>query len=111
VAVDPENPTDDSPLRVADDLERRGDAPFAIRPGALLHCGSCGSDSAAARQSADQARRTEGASDPADMTMVMPVVCPVCGARGTLTLGYGPEADPDASDFISAVPRDPRGSS
>jgi len=28
--------------------------------------------------------------------------------RCETTLSYGPEADPDTSDFVAAVPRDPR---
>ena len=109
MAPDPTNPADDSPLDVAERASSAtGDAPFSIRPGAVLRCGTCGVESPATSQSADEAERTEGASDPADMTMVVPVTCPACGAQGSLTLGYGPDADPDASDFIAAVPRDAR---
>lgn len=111
MAVDPTNPADDSPLEVVERTPETGDAPFSVLPGAVLRCGTCGVESPASDQRADDAQRTEGASDPADMTMVIPVTCPACGARGSLTLGYGPDADPDASDFIVAVPRDARGSS
>lgn len=110
MTLDPKNPTDESPLVLEhEDDDVDGLAPFSVRPGSVLHCGTCGVDSPAASQNADSAQRTEGVSDPADMTMVIGVTCPACGARGSLTLGYGPEADPDSSDFIAAVPRDPRG--
>lgn len=38
--------------------------------------------------------RLEGASDVADLLLVTAVVCPRCGARGVLLLGYGPNATP-----------------
>jgi len=37
--------------------------------------------------------RLEGASDPADMSLVDVLACPSCGSTGTLVLRYGPEAD------------------
>ena len=43
----------------------------------------------------------EGASDPADMITVVATSCPVCGADGTMVLGYGPAA----SDLDAAVSR------
>jgi hypothetical protein len=36
--------------------------------------------------------RLEGQSDPDDMLMVTSFGCPRCGVRGTITLGYGPQA-------------------
>jgi len=109
MGVDPTNPTDRSPLSIEGDLAAAGhDASFTVLPGAMLRCGTCGVESSATEQRADDVARTEGASDPADMTMVLTVTCPNCGASGSLTLGYGPDADPDASDFLLAVPRDAR---
>lgn len=37
--------------------------------------------------------RLEGASDPADMSLVDVLACPVCGSTATVLLRYGPEAD------------------
>jgi hypothetical protein len=37
-------------------------------------------------------RRLVGASDPDDMLSVIAVSCPRCQARGTLVLGFGPNA-------------------
>jgi hypothetical protein len=106
--IDPRNPTDSSPLQISRDTEL-DDAPFAVRSGARLRCGTCGAISRADDQRADHIARTEGVSDPADMTILIPVTCPACGARGILTLGYGPDSDPDAADFVAAVPRNARG--
>ncbi len=41
----------------------------------------------------DRVERLEGASDPADMLMVLGGRCPYCGTLGTLTLNFGPTAD------------------
>ena len=109
MTTDPHNPADESPLTFEADTGTNGvAATFTVLPGARLRCGSCGAEGSASEQRADDVARTEGASDPADMTMTLPIVCPVCQAEGSLTLGYGPGADPDSSDFIAAVPRDPR---
>lgn len=48
-------------------------------------------------------RRTEGASDPDDMVAVAGLVCPACGARGTVALKYGPEASPEEADALAAL--------
>ena len=103
------NPTDTSPLTIERERSDESSGTFTVLPGAQLRCETCGTVSGAGQQCADDAARTEGASDPADMTLVVHLVCPSCGTTGMLTLGYGPEADPDAADVISAMPRDPRG--
>ncbi len=68
-------------------------AQMAARPGGMLLCFDCRTESHAAEFELQAQRRTEGASDPADMLAVVGLVCPNCGARGTSVLGYGPEAD------------------
>ena len=57
-----------------------------------LECGSCGAVTAADRVDVHSIRRLEGASDPADMSVVLAVVCPICHARATAVLRFGPEA-------------------
>ncbi|MHB1138903.1 MAG: hypothetical protein ACYC2O_08090 [Microthrixaceae bacterium] len=103
------NPADASPLTIEREHSGESNGTFTVLSGARLRCETCGTVSDAAQQCADDAARTEGASDPADMTIVVHLVCPSCGTSGMLTLGYGPEADPDASDVVAAMPRDPRG--
>jgi hypothetical protein len=48
-------------------------------------------------------RRMEGASDPADMMAVVALECGVCGASGTMVLGYGPTASDVDSDVLRAL--------
>jgi hypothetical protein len=37
------------------------------------------------------------------MVAVAALVCPLCGAHGTLVLSYGPEADVDDADVLSLL--------
>jgi len=98
-----------SPLEIETDLAEAGmDAVFTILPGAQVRCSTCDHVTAGADLTAEESHRTEGASDPSDMTIVVGIACPNCGARGSLTLGYGPDADPDAADLVVALPRGPR---
>jgi hypothetical protein len=73
-------------------------AQFVARPDGLVECVECGASSSSSALEVIGYRRLEGASDPADMLLVAWVKCPRCGAPGTLTLGYGPNAsESDAS--------------
>jgi hypothetical protein len=73
-------------------------AQFIARPDGLVECVECGAVSPTSEFVVDGYRRLEGVSDPADMLLVAWVRCPSCGAQGTLTLGYGPNAsEADAS--------------
>lgn len=90
-------------------------ADFGAEPDARVSCGSCQVVSPAQRFAIESLRRLEGASDPDDMVAVVATACPVCGADGTLVLGYGPAAssiDADVSvelddrrDADSRIPR------
>jgi hypothetical protein len=75
-------------------------AQMAARPGGLILCFTCRQESPAAEFELEAQRRTEGASDPADMLAIVGLVCPRCAARGTAVLGYGPEADPDDAEVL-----------
>ena len=57
-----------------------------------VRCPSCEGSIPASELEVVAHRRLEGASDPADMLMVLAVTCPSCRARGTLVARYGPEA-------------------
>jgi hypothetical protein len=72
-----------------------------------LECGGCGAVSAADSVDVHSIRRLEGASDPADMSAVLAVVCPKCGARATAVLRFGPEAT-EAEATVLAETRDRR---
>ena len=75
-------------------------AQMAARPGGKILCFTCRQESPAADFDLQVQRRTEGASDPADMLAVVGLVCPRCNAHGTAVLGYGPEADSDDAEVL-----------
>lgn len=74
---------------------------LAARPGGMILCFTCRRESPATEFTLQAQRRTEGASDPADMLAIVGLVCPRCGAQGTVVLGYGPEADPDDAEVLA----------
>lgn len=49
-------------------------------------------------------RRLEGASDPDEMLLVAALECPVCGAPGVVTIGYGPTADEGSTSVLQQLP-------
>ncbi|HUF31869.1 MAG TPA: hypothetical protein VMN58_01520 [Acidimicrobiales bacterium] len=71
--------------------------------GGDVRCGSCGATSPAGSFHVGELRRTEGASDPADMAAVVGLTCPRCDAKGALVTMFGPEADIAAADVLSAL--------
>ncbi len=75
------------------------------RPGGRILCGACRTESPAADYEIGLQRRMEGASDPADMQLLVGATCPACGARGVVTLHYGPTAGEDDADVLVALPR------
>jgi hypothetical protein len=90
---------------IVSQLESEGyEGQFGAREGGRIRCFACRSDMAPDEASVEQIRRMEGASDPADMVAVLPVTCPRCGTRGTLVLGYGPEASLEDSEVLAALP-------
>lgn len=73
---------------------------FFAEPGGTVRCGTCGSVLSAGQLQMQSLRRLEGASDPADMQAVVATSCRVCGADGTLVVGFGSAAsDTDADVF------------
>ena len=78
---------------------------FASRPDGFVMCFSCRQLSPAREVHVHELRRTEGASDPADMLAVVAMTCPRCGARGTLLVNYGPEITLDDAVVLRALER------
>src|SRR5688572_11421647 len=76
---------------------------FAVHDGAVLLCLACRQEHPASAFSMTALRRTEGASDPADMAAVVALTCPHCQSRGTVTLQYGPEASAGEADVLLAL--------
>ena len=87
-------------------FEQEGyEAALWAKPGGQLLCGSCRVTSPAGTFAVGRERRLEGASDPDDMQLVVGATCPSCGARGVVSLHYGPNAGEDDADVLVALPR------
>jgi hypothetical protein len=99
-------PSDNTTMtRVIDQFERDGyGEQFVVVAGGKVVCGACDTESMVADVDVDGRRRLEGASDPADMAMVVALRCPACEAGGTAVVRYGPEAEPEHSEFLLALP-------
>ena len=106
----PGAPSDNTTLSaILADLEDQGwRAQFGARPDGMVRCFSCQTEHPASGFPVDGIRRTEGASDPADMLAVSTVTCPSCGARGILTLNYGPDCSAEDADVLVALHDDRR---
>jgi hypothetical protein len=78
-------------------------ATFWAEDNTNVRCGACSSILDARRFSMQSMRRLEGASDPADMVVVVATACPVCAARGTMVLGYGPTASAADAAVLTAM--------
>jgi hypothetical protein len=99
---------DRSQVEVEQRLDEKGfGGQFGAREGARVLCFTCHEEFPAAQLDADRARRVEGESDPADMAILVPAICPNCGAAGTLSLQFGPMSSAEESDVIAALPRIP----
>jgi hypothetical protein len=102
------HPTDTPLHEITDEPDRQGHGgQFDALEGGDIACLTCGHHFPAAEQSADDLTRLEGASDPADMTLVVRVTCPNCHTTGALITRYGPEASEAETDVLLALPRDP----
>ena len=103
-----QNPTDVSLTSVLPELDGAGFAgQFTPLEGGSVRCLSCREEFAADRIEADQVRRLEGVSDPADMVIVVPLTCPHCETKGVLVAHYGAEASPEEGDVVVALTRTP----
>lgn len=90
----PEPPSDGTTLsEVLEEYRRAGFASdFSVESDTRVRCNHCATVFDSGRLPMFSLRRLEGASDPADMMAVVAAECPVCGADGTLVLGFGPMA-------------------
>ncbi|RMH79832.1 MAG: HNH endonuclease [Actinomyces sp.] len=75
--------------------------------GTGVRCGACGTVVEPRRLVVHDHVRLEGASDPADLQLVVFARCPECGAQGALVLGYGPNAS-EADSRVELELRLPR---
>ena len=79
------------------------DANFVVEPGATISCPVCETQSSASQLDIANYRRLEGASDAADLMLVVLTTCPSCGARGAITVGYGPNAGENDAELLAAL--------
>lgn len=85
---------------VVDDFARKGfEASLTPLEGGRVRDPASGAEVDAAELQVHEYRRLEGASDPADMSLVAAVSLPG-GARGALVVGYGPNAGPADGDVL-----------
>jgi hypothetical protein len=101
----PDNATDATPMGEAlKRFEQDGfTAQLAAQEDAKVVCYECHTTSSAADVELCALIRTEGASDPDDMTAVAAVICPHCAARGTLVLHFGALAPTEHHEVLSAL--------
>lgn len=107
---EPGVPSDHTTLSsILDDYAAAGfNGQFELTSESAVTCVTCGRDSAPAEYAMAGLRRLEGASDPDDMLSVIAVACPRCNAKGTLILGFGPNASADEASVGKQL-RDRRG--
>ncbi|MDP9386911.1 MAG: hypothetical protein M3Q48_03030 [Actinomycetota bacterium] len=105
MASTPEYASDGTTLtEVVRHLEAEGyGAQMAPVEGGRIKCFNCRTDSPAGEVHLEIVRRTEGASDPADMVAVAALRCPQCGAGGTVALKYGPDATPEEAEVLALL--------
>jgi hypothetical protein len=101
----PDNATDATPMGEGlADYEAQGfTAQMSAQEGGLVMCYECRTASPATDVELAMLLRTEGASDPDDMTAVAAVTCPHCGAKGTLVLHYGATAPTEHDEVLRAL--------
>ena len=101
----PDNATDATPLGEAlKRFEAEGfTGQLAAQEGGDVICYSCRATTHASEIELAALIRTEGASDPDDMTAVAAVTCSHCGAKGTLVLHFGAIAPVEHDDVLRAL--------
>lgn len=76
---------------------------FSVTDDAEVLCYSCHHAEPPEKIELDALRRTEGASDPDDMTAVAAIVCPDCHTKGTLLLKYGPGSSAEEAEVLRHI--------
>lgn len=104
-------PSDPSALllsEVSDNLDEEGfGGQFRSQSGGMIECLTCHRATPAEQFHADEVTRLEGASDPDDMVIVVPITCPQCRARGTLIANFGPASSAEDADVLTRLQRHP----
>ncbi|MCB0992309.1 MAG: hypothetical protein R2770_02250 [Acidimicrobiales bacterium] len=66
-------------------------------------CSTCSAEYSASQYEAIFEHRLEGASDVADMLILIAGRCPRCATKSNLVLGYGPNASPEDADVLERL--------
>jgi hypothetical protein len=94
-----------SMFEILRDFQEHGfNGDFSAEEGGDIRCGTCGTSTPAGSFEVAELRRMEGASDPADMAVVVAAPCPSCGTKGVLVVMFGPEAGPADQDVLVSLP-------
>lgn len=75
--------------------------PEDIPPG--LCCRTCGRRHLPRRTTVAAVHRFEGPTSPEDEALLLALVCPRCGAKGTVVTSYGPVAAPEEAELLQAL--------
>lgn len=99
----------DQPLsEVVDQIDDANEGgQFMALEGGSVRCLTCRAEFPASVVPPLGFRRLEGESDPADMSMALPIGCPECATTGSLVVRYGPEAGVADVDVLTAMPSPP----
>lgn len=76
---------------------------FVVIDGGRVRCGACERTLPVEAHLVEAEHRLEGASDPADMQLVLGLQCPHCDERGTAVVHYGPTSDERSADVLDAL--------
>lgn len=76
---------------------------FRVEANGDVECLSCRKSKPGDSFDFVRACRVEGTSDPDDEAIVLALVCPLCDAKGTLALPYGPEATAEEASVLRGV--------
>lgn len=83
---------------------------FVVGADGAVCCRVCGTCQPADSVALDGQRRVEGASDPADMAVVLAVRCGSCNQKGSVIVRYGPEASEGEAALLQHLEDGDRGS-
>jgi len=99
--------TEDTVVATLDRLRDAGYAtdfvlePDDIPPGLL--CRACSRRHLPARTTIVEVHRFEGPTSPEDEALLLALVCPRCGAKGTTVTAYGPVATAHEAELLTAL--------
>jgi hypothetical protein len=88
---------------IADLREQGYKADFAVGEGGVVRCSQCHHEERPGDLDVDVFRRLEGASDPDDMSAILALTCRECGTKGSVMVGYGPNASAEEGDLLLAI--------